>query len=97
MLQLIHGLTDKDIQENVLAVGAALEEGAEMSLVDVVNFVEKMEMGKTARALVSKVSGGLNRLSDHQRGNQSGRLEKRKDDKTSESGKCGFFGKDFFF
>ena len=38
-LQLIHGLYDKDIQEKVLAAGAALGEGVELSLADVTKMV----------------------------------------------------------
>merc|ERR1712082_187787 len=76
MLQLVWGLYSKDIQEKVLAAGAALDEGKEMSLSDVIKMVEAMEMGKATQALVSG-SGGACRLSEHQCNKQSGRQQHR--------------------
>ena len=76
MLQLVWGLYSSDIQEKVLAAGAALEEGKEMHLSDVIKMVEAMEMGKTTQALVSG-SGAACRLSDHQKKKQVGRDQNR--------------------
>merc|ERR1712082_95431 len=94
VLQLVHGLVDKDIQQKVLAKGAELPEGEKLSLAEVGKFVEAMEMGKTARALVSEVSGGLHRLSDHQQGKQSARQDRRTNTKSGKKESCQFCGKE---
>lgn len=59
-LQLIRDLKDNEIQEKVLAAGAALSEGNELSLAEVVKMVEVSESAKS--------SCDLNRLLDHQWG-----------------------------
>merc|ERR1712082_405905 len=87
MLQLVWGLYSKDIQEKFLAAGAALDEGKEMSLVDVIKMVEAMEMGKATQALVSG-SGGACRISEHQRNKQCGRQQTRAQQSTHERDKC---------
>lgn len=76
MLQLIRGLHDKDIQEKVLAAGAALEEGAEMSLHDVVKLVEAAEVGKGISAQTTMAGGGVFKLSDHRKNKDQSRLSK---------------------
>ena len=93
MLQLVRGLHDKEIQEKVLAAGAALEEGKEMSLTDVVKMVEAAELGKSTHAQISK-AGGLYRMSDHQRKKMGDRVEKgRGRDGGGERKFCGFCGR----
>ena len=96
-LQLIHGLYDKDIQEKVLAAGAALGEGEEMSLAEVTKMVQAAEMGKTTYKQLS-TAGGICRLSDHQRSKGSSKTDKfqskskAKDDKQRSS--CMFCGRE---
>merc|ERR1712082_140601 len=96
MLQFVWGLYSKDIQEKVLAAGAALGEGQEMSLHDVLKMVEEMEMGKQTQALVSR-AGGACRLSEHQRNKYQGKVNKNAN-KSGGSGAvqdnkpCGFCG-----
>ena len=92
LLQLVYGLVDKDIQQKVLARGAEQPEGQEMTLAEVVKQVEAMEMGKTARAMVAEGSGGLNRLSDHRRSKEAGKVAKQQPQARG-SKECGFCGK----
>ena len=92
-LQLIHGLIDKDIQEKVLAAGAALEKGAELSLAEVTKMVQADEMGKSTYKQLSN-AGGICRLSDHQKVKGFGKENKfksRTDDKSGSS--CKFCGR----
>merc|ERR1712239_111632 len=91
-LQLIRGLVDQEIQERVLAVGAALPEGKELSLAEVVKLVEATESARSTRDLVSG-AGGLNRLSDHQKNKSQKRQEKGKPASSSTPGKCTFCGR----
>ena len=88
-LQLIHGIYDKEIQEKVLAAGAALSEGQEMSLADVIKMVQSCEMGKYTHAEISK-AGGINRISEHRRNKDQGRQSKGKEQGDA---KCGFCGR----
>ena len=90
-LQLIRGLEDREIQEKVLAAGAALPEGAELGLAEVVKMVEASESAKATRDLVSG-AGGLNRLSDHQRGKQQKRTGQKARTDGGSDNKCGFCG-----
>lgn len=76
VLQLICGLLDKEIQENVLAAGAALDEGSEIFLVDAVKLVEVAEMGKGISAQISKAGGTVFKLSDQRRSRDQGKLDK---------------------
>merc|ERR1712082_76130 len=98
MLQLVWGLYSKDIQEKVLAAGAALDEGKEMQLSDVLKQVEAMEMCKATQALVSG-GGAACRLSEFQKNKFDKKLQGCQDrQKTSggstNSGKsCGFCGR----
>merc|ERR1712082_277551 len=93
-LQLIRGLVDQEIQERVLAAGAALSEGAELSLAEVVKLVEAAESARSTRDLVSG-AGGLNRLSDHQKYKGQRRQDKGKPSaqQGGAQGKCGFCGR----
>ena len=81
---MIHGLINKDIQEKVLAAGAALEEGAELSLAEVTKMVQAAEMGKSTYKQLS-TAGGINRLSDHQRSKGTGK-EKKFQSRTEDKG-----------
>ena len=96
-LQLINGIYDKEIQEKVLAAGAALSEGQEMALSDVIKMVQSCQMGKTTHAELSR-AGNINRISEHRKKKDQGRQEKR-DPKPGSGGQsqgqggCGFCGR----
>ena len=77
-----------------MAAGAALEEGKEMSLPDVVKMVEAAEMGKSTHAQISK-AGGLYRMSDHRKKQQGARIKKSRQSGQSGQGRssCGFCGR----
>ena len=94
MLHLVRGLYDKEIQERVLAAGAALDEGKEMSLADVLKMVEAAELGKSTHAQISK-AGGLYRMSDHRKKQQGARQGKPGDNNREgqQRDKCGFCGR----
>ena len=93
-LQLVRGLYDPQIQEKVLAAGAALPEGQEMGLTDVVKMVEAAELGKTTHSIISK-TGGISRLSEHQKSKQVGKERKFKNNtKELSKEKCSFCGRD---
>ena len=83
----------------MLAAGAALGEGEEMSLSAVVKMVEAAEMGEATHALVHKASGGLNRLSEHQKKKFDKKVAGSRDRdqgsgaQSSSQGKCGFCGR----
>ena len=86
--QLIHGLVDKEIQEKILAAGAALAEGQELTLAEVTKMAQAAEMGKSTHKQLSS-SGMISRLSDHQKSKGAGqhkKFEKRSDGK----GQCKF-------
>ena len=74
MLQLVRGLHDPEIQRKLLQEGAAVKSG-ELSLSTVVKLVEAAEMGNVSQALVTK-AGGLNKMTEPQRGKQRGRQDK---------------------
>ena len=74
-LQLIRGLVDVEIQEKMFAAGAALPEVQELTLSQVVKMVEAAESAKSTRDIVSG-SGGLNRLSDHQKSKHQKKIGK---------------------
>merc|ERR1712082_43806 len=89
-LQLIHDLYDKEIHDKVLAAGATLGEGVEMTLSEVTKMVQAAEIGKTTYKQLS-TAGGICRLSDHQRSKGSDKTSKfqsknkSKDDKSRSS------------
>ena len=76
MLQLVRGLQDLAIQERVLQEAAAVESG-ELSLVKVTKLVEAAEMGKSSQASITKAGGLVGRLSEHRRGKDKARQDKR--------------------
>ena len=76
MLQLVRGLQDLAIQERVLQEAAAVESG-ELSLVKVTKLVEAAEMGKSSQASITKAGGLVGRLSEHRRGKEKSRQDKR--------------------
>ena len=96
MLQLVWGLYNKEIQEKVLSAGAALGEGNEMSLLDVVKMVEAAEMGKATQALVSG-SGAACRLSEHQKKKFDNKVQKNGGNRgaggKSDGKSCGYCGR----
>jgi transposase InsO family protein len=62
--QLVRGLADPVIQEQVLAQGA--ESGA-MDLAKIIKFIEAKEAGKRSSLLLTS-AGGLNKMSEYQKG-----------------------------
>jgi hypothetical protein len=60
--QFVCGLVDSTIQEKVLA---KVLDGQELSLKDLIGYMESQEIGKRSQALLSG-AGGLNRMSDYQ-------------------------------
>ena len=76
MLQLVCCLQDLAIQERVLQEAASMESG-ELSLVKVTKFVEAAEMGKSSQASITKAGGLVGRLSEHRRGKEKSRQDKR--------------------
>ena len=76
MLQLVRGLQDLAIQERVLQEAASVESG-ELSLVKVTKLVEAAEMGKSSQASITKAGGIVGRLSEHRRGKEKSRQDKR--------------------
>ena len=93
VLQLVRGLVDKDIQTKVLAAGAAKDEGSEMGLVEVVKLVESCEMGKSAGDQIAK-AGGVFRLSEHQKGKFTKRVDKFAGKSGGAEKKCGYCGRE---
>ena len=91
VLQLVRGLSDKEVQTKVLAAGAAKEEGSEISLAEVVKLVESCEMGKSAGDQISK-AGGVYRMSEHLRSKQE--KKERLGPESGTGGKCGYCGRD---
>ena len=65
--QLVRGLGDPVIQEQVLAQGA--ESGA-MDLTKLLKFIEAKEAGKRSSLLLTS-AGGLNKMSEYKRGKLS--------------------------
>ena len=65
--QLVRGLGDPVIQEQVLAQGA---ESGVMDLAKLIKFIEAKEAGKRSSLLLT-TAGGLNRMSEYQRGKRS--------------------------
>ena len=66
--QLVRGLGDPVIQEQVLAQGA--ESGAAMDLTKILKFIEAKEAGKRSSLLLTS-AGGLNKMSEYKRGKLS--------------------------
>ena len=87
--QLVRGLVDPAIQEQVLAHAAS---GQDLSLEEIQKFVEAKEIGRRSGAIIAGASG-LNRLSDYKRGKDPGRQRIRSSSETSSHEKCGWCGK----
>ena len=83
--QLVRGLVDPAIQEQVLAHAAS---GQDLSLEEIQKFVEAKEIGRRSGAIIAGASG-LNRLSDYKRGKDPGRQRIRSSSETSSHEKCG--------
>ena len=66
--QLVRGLGDPVIQEQVLAQGA--ETGGAMDLTKLLKFIEAKEAGKRSSLLLTS-AGGLNKMSEYKRGKLS--------------------------
>ena len=85
--QLVRGLADPTIQEQMLAHGA---DNSDLDLAKTLKFVEAKEAGKRSSSLLSS-AGGLNKMGEFQRKKFE---EKKKDDKfsTPDNRKCGWCG-----
>ena len=88
MLQFVRGMLDPAIQEWVVQEAASVESG-ELSLSTVVKLVEAAEMGKSSQASISK-AGQISRLSDHWKGKEQGKQEKRRFGQPEVKKSCGF-------
>ena len=85
--QLVRGLSDPSIQEQVLAHGAD-NEG--LDLPRTLKFIESKEAGKRSSSLLTEASG-LNRLSEFQQQKFKGKVEKKVVG-SSDNKKCGWCG-----
>ena len=91
-MQLINGIYDKEIQEKVLAAGAALPEGGEMTLSEAVKMIQSCEMGKYTHAELSK-STSINRVSEHRKNKDQGRRDGKPATGGGQKSGCGFCGR----
>ena len=85
--QLVKGLSDGEIQEQVMALAA---ETPDLDLATIQKFVEAKETGRRSGAIIAG-TGGLNRVSDYKNLNQRSRL--RSNSQPADLRKCGWCGK----
>ena len=88
--QLVRGLVDPAIQEQILAHAASQKD---LSLDEIQKFIEAKEIGRRSGALIAGTSG-LNRISsDYKNGKIGKRLRIRSNSESSSHEKCGWCGK----
>ena len=91
--QLVRGLVDPLIQEQVLAQHAT-EDGVTMTLQKTINFMEAKESGKADASVLNRAGklNELNRISDYRSGKNSALVTDRQD-KLDNQKKCSWCGK----
>ena len=88
--QLVRGLADPEVQEQVLGHAAT---NTELDLTAISKFIEAKETGKRSTGLIS-AAAGLNRISDYQRGRSNTLPSRTPPDPPSSppEGNCGWCG-----